>query len=98
MAAPRASASESTGTESSSRPYFFRNGLPVPIPEEMNVWGWIGVGVGSFLVVSIAAGLAVAKILGAISSGINQILEHEGWASAPLTRARRDRRGSRTRG
>jgi hypothetical protein len=76
----------------------------------MNVWGWIGVGVGSFLIVSIAAGLAIAKILGAISLGINQILEHEGWASAPLTRAieqpaddlspwrtRREQRSSRTR-
>jgi hypothetical protein len=76
----------------------------------MGVWGWIGVGVGSFLIVSIAAGLAIAKILGAISSGINLILEHEGWASAPLTRAigqpaddlsprraRREQRGSTTR-
>lgn len=82
----------------------------MPIPGEMNVWGWIGVGVGSFLVVSIAVGLVLAKILGAISSGINQILEHEGWASAPLTRAieqpaddlsprrtRRKQRGSPTR-
>jgi hypothetical protein len=53
----------------------------------MNVWAWVGVGVASFVTVSIAAGLAIAKILGAISSGINQILEYEGWASAPLTRA-----------
>jgi hypothetical protein len=77
----------------------------------MNVWAWIGVGVASFLVISTAAGLAIAKVLGTISSGINQILEHEGWASAPLTRAieqpgddlsprraRREKRGSRTRG
>jgi hypothetical protein len=53
----------------------------------MSVWGWIGVGVATFLVLSIAVGLAIAKILGAISSGINQILEQEGWTSAPLTRA-----------
>jgi hypothetical protein len=75
----------------------------------MSIWGWIGVGVGSFLAVSIAAGLAIAKVLGTISSGINEILEHEGWASAPLTRAiefaddlsprraKRDQRGSRAR-
>ena len=53
----------------------------------MNVWGWIGIGVATFLVLSIAVGLAIAKFLGAISSGINQMLEHEGWTSAPLTRA-----------
>jgi hypothetical protein len=77
----------------------------------MSVWGWIGVGVATFFALSIAAGLAIARILGAISSGINQILEHEGWTSAPLTRAieqpsddispqetRRAKRGSRTRG
>ena len=75
------------------------------------MWAWIGVGVATFLALSIATCLAIGRILGAISSGINEILEHEGWMSAPLTRAteqpaddlstlqaRRAQQGSRTRG
>lgn len=59
----------------------------MPIPEPMTVWVWIGVGVAAFLALSIAASFAIARVLGAISSDINEILEREGWMSAPLTRA-----------
>jgi hypothetical protein len=76
----------------------------------MTVWGWIAVAATAFAAVSIAAGLVIARILGSISAGLNQMLEDESWTSAPLTRAveaplddlsplraRRAAHGSRTR-
>jgi hypothetical protein len=53
----------------------------------MTVWGWIAVAVVGFAGLSIGAGLVIARILGCISAGLNQMLEDEGWTSAPLTRA-----------
>jgi hypothetical protein len=52
----------------------------------MTVWGWIVVAATAFAGLSIVAGLVIARILGSISAGPNQILENEGWTSAPLTR------------
>jgi hypothetical protein len=76
----------------------------------MTVWGWIAVAPAAFAGLSIGVGLVIARILGSISAGLNQLLEDENWTSAPLTRAveppvddlspRRARRaahGSRTR-
>ena len=52
----------------------------------MTVWGWIAVGTAAFAGVSIAVALVIARILGSISSGLNQMFEDESWTSAPLTR------------
>jgi hypothetical protein len=53
----------------------------------MTVWGWIAVAAAGFAGLSLGVGLVIAKILGAISAGLNQMLEDDGWTSAPLTRA-----------
>jgi hypothetical protein len=52
----------------------------------MTVWGWIAVAAAAFAGLSIGVSLVIARILGSISAGLNQILENEGWTSAPLTR------------
>jgi hypothetical protein len=53
----------------------------------MTVWGWIGVAAVGLAVLSIAVGLVIARILGSISAGLNQMLEDESWTFAPQTRA-----------
>jgi hypothetical protein len=52
----------------------------------MTVWGWIAVAAAAFAGLSIAVGLVIARILGSISAGLNEMLEAESWTSAPLTR------------
>jgi hypothetical protein len=76
----------------------------------MTMWGWIAVAAVVFTGLSVAVTLVIARILGSISAGLNQLLEEETWMSAPLTRAvdapvddltarraRQATRGSRTR-
>jgi hypothetical protein len=53
----------------------------------MTVWGWIAVAAVAFAGLSIAFGFGIARILGSITAGLNQLLEEETWTSAPLTRA-----------
>jgi hypothetical protein len=53
----------------------------------MTVWGWIAVAAGAFAGLSIGVGLVIARILGSISAGLNEMFEEEVWTSAPLTRA-----------
>jgi hypothetical protein len=53
----------------------------------MTMWGWIGVATVAFAGLSVAVALVIARILGSISAGLNQLLEEETWMSAPLTRA-----------
>jgi hypothetical protein len=53
----------------------------------MTMWGWIGVAAVAFAGLSVAVALVIARILGSISAGLNQLLEEETWMSAPLTRA-----------
>jgi ABC-type uncharacterized transport system permease subunit len=77
----------------------------------MTMWGWITLAAVAFAGLSVSGALVIARILGSISAGLNQLLEEETWMSAPLTRAvdppvddlsqRRARRAthrSRTRG
>jgi hypothetical protein len=52
----------------------------------MTVWGWIEVAAAALAGLSIAVGLAISRILGSISAGLNQMFEDESWTSAPLTR------------
>jgi hypothetical protein len=52
----------------------------------MTVWGWITVAAAAFAGLSIGASLVIARILGSISAGVNQMFEDEGWTSMPLTR------------
>lgn len=47
---------------------------------------WIGVALAGLLALSLLVGLALARILGAISDEMAQLLETEPWTSAPLTR------------
>jgi hypothetical protein len=53
----------------------------------MTTWGWVGIGAGAFLALSLVVALVMARILGSIGSGISQLFEDEAWTSAPLTRA-----------
>jgi hypothetical protein len=53
----------------------------------MTVWGWIALAAVAFAGFSIGLGLVIARSLGSISAGLNQMLEEENWTSAPLTRA-----------
>jgi hypothetical protein len=55
----------------------------------MPVWVWIVVGLGSFLVLSLLVGLAVARILGTIGRRISELYEAEPWALPP-TRPSKD--------
>ena len=49
-------------------------------------WGWVLVGVGACIALSIAVAFVVARILGRIAQDVSELLEHEEWSSAPLTR------------
>jgi hypothetical protein len=57
---------------------------------EMSVWVWIAIGVGSFLVLSLFVGLAVAAVLGDIGRRVSGLYETEDWATAPPARALKD--------
>jgi hypothetical protein len=54
------------------------------------MWAWIVVGVGSFLVLSLLVGLAVAAVLGSIGRKVSELYETEEWALAPPNRALRE--------
>jgi hypothetical protein len=56
----------------------------------MPMWFWIMIGVGSFLVLSLLIGLALARILGTIGREISGLYETDDWAMLPPTRAARD--------
>jgi hypothetical protein len=53
----------------------------------MTVWGGIAVAAAGFAGLSLGVGLVIARILGSISTGLNEMFEEEVWTSAPLTRA-----------
>lgn len=53
----------------------------------MTAWGWVLIGVGSFVTVSLLVAFALARILGTIANEVTELVEQETWASAPLTRA-----------
>jgi hypothetical protein len=53
----------------------------------MSVWGWVGIGVGAFLALSLLMALVVARVLGAIGRQVSELYDAETWASAPPTRA-----------
>ena len=53
----------------------------------MTVGLWAIVAITGFLALALAAGLALAAILGRIGEEASQLLESQAWASAPLKRA-----------
>lgn len=53
----------------------------------MPLWVWITIGVASFLTLSLFVALALAAILGTISSEVSDLIDLEPWASSPLTRS-----------
>jgi hypothetical protein len=83
----RANGSVSTTTGFSSSACPLQERLAAADTQEMTVWGWIAVAAAAFAGLSIGVTLVIAKILGLISSGLNQMLEEESWTSAPLARA-----------
>jgi hypothetical protein len=52
----------------------------------MAAWGWVLVGLGALIIVPTLVAVAVARILGRIANDVTELLEHEEWSSAPLTR------------
>jgi hypothetical protein len=52
----------------------------------MGVWGWVLVGVAGAIGLATVVAFAVARILGQIARDVTELLEHEEWSSAPLTR------------
>jgi hypothetical protein len=52
----------------------------------MAAWGWVLVGVGGFLALSLLLSFALARILGRLAQDVTELLEQEEWSSAPLTR------------
>jgi hypothetical protein len=53
----------------------------------MTVGLWAIVAITGFLALALAAGVALAAILGRIGEEASQLLESQAWASAPLKRA-----------
>jgi hypothetical protein len=56
----------------------------------MSFWSWVVIGLGSFLVVSLLVGLAVALILGSIARKVSELYETEEWALSAPRRALQD--------
>jgi len=56
----------------------------------MPMWVWIAIALGSFVVLSLIVGFAVARILGTIGRGISEFYETEDWATLPPTRAAKE--------
>jgi hypothetical protein len=54
----------------------------------MPVWAWIEIGAASVIALSIVVSLAVAAILGSISSEVSQLLEVDSYASASRKHAK----------
>jgi hypothetical protein len=55
----------------------------------MDIVFWLIVGAAAFLVISVSVGLAIAAMLGGISSEVSRVLEAEPWALAPPARRER---------
>ncbi len=55
----------------------------------MDIVFWLITGVAIFLVISVSLGLAIAAMLGGISSEVSRVLEAEPWALAPPSRHER---------
>ena len=53
----------------------------------MPYWAWIMVGVGSFVVLSLLVGLALAAVLANIGRSVSDLYETEEWALTPPSRA-----------
>jgi hypothetical protein len=75
----------------------------------MPVWAWVAIGASALIGVPLLVGLAVARILGAMTEDALKALDQELWSSAPATREieaaaddlserRESRRSQRSRG
>jgi hypothetical protein len=54
----------------------------------MTDWGWVAVGVSTIAVAGVLIGLVISRMLAEIARCAEALLDEE-WASAQLTRARR---------
>lgn len=61
----------------------------------MSVWTWTAIGIASFLLVSLLAGLAIGAILRDIGRRISELQEAEDWTILPPSRASRENEGQR---
>ena len=65
----------------------------IAVPADGDVWMdivfWLIAGAATFLVISVSLGLAIAAMLGGISSEVSRVLEAEPWALAPPARRER---------
>ena len=52
----------------------------------MSVWSWVIVGASAYLVLSVVVAVALSATLRRISGSASDLVEHESWATAPLTR------------
>ena len=55
----------------------------------MDIMFWVIAGAVTFLVISVSLGLAIAAMLGGISSEVSRVLEAEPWALAQPSRRER---------
>jgi hypothetical protein len=56
----------------------------------MPMWGWIAIGVGSFVALSLLVGFVLARILGAIGREVSGMYETEHWTTMAPTRSSRE--------
>lgn len=61
----------------------------------MSVWTWTAIGIASFLLVSLLAGLAIGAILRDIGRRISELQESEDWTILPPSRASRENEDQR---
>jgi hypothetical protein len=64
-------------------------GLPADEDVWMDIMFWLIAGAATFLVISVSLGLAIAAMLGGISSEVSRVLEAEPWALAQPSRHER---------
>jgi hypothetical protein len=60
----------------------------------MSLWGWVLIGGASWFAVSVLVGLALTTILSRMSLELSDLMDHEGWAVAPLMRTVRSAEGA----
>jgi len=64
-------------------------GIPADDDVWMDIMFWVIAGAATFLVISVSLGLAIAAMLGGISSEVSRVLEAEPWALAQPSRRER---------
>ncbi len=53
---------------------------------DMSVWSWVIVGASAYLVLSVVVAVVLSATLRRIGGSASDLVEHETWTTAPLTR------------